>query len=406
MSQEYQVTEDLDKFELVVPLTLYLKDDVFAFELITTYGESKDKLLMMKRVSDFCYESLNQLKPHWRHFYEDPAMCLADVMNALQDHADLYVMKVQNVSQVDQYSLFSDKWCINKGWTRDLREHDRPVTSQGGQDGILSHIFSDAAIGSTNKFYVEIGFNSVNFDGGSGANTYNLHVNGWSGLLLDIANENPAINLRKHFVTADNIVSIFDMYSVPAEPDYVSIDIDSNDLWVFRAIVSSGKYRPRVLTVEFNSNLPFTSTITVPPNFTMADAARDLLFGASAGAIKAVAEEFGYSVVHVIDKLDLVLVRNDLMKDGACAFPFFLNYYKFAKVQHCIIEPSRMFHWIEYNTWRDTYGNIVLARSAAAEQIVSSVYSRSPAKNAKDRELRCLGVDMTKLMILSQYPGS
>jgi hypothetical protein len=221
----------------------------------------------------------------------------------------------------------------------------------------------------------------------------------WNGLLLDIANENATINLRKHYITAENIVSIFDMYNVPLEPDYVSIDIDSNDLWVLRAIISSGKYRPRVMTVEFNSNLPFMSTLTVPPGCTIANANIDLLFGASAGALKAVAEEFGYTVVHVINKLDLVLVRNDLFKDGACALPFFLSYFKFSTVQHCIIAPLRMFQWIDYKTWSATNGNLQLARSAATEMIITSVYSRSPSKTAKDRELKCLGVDMNKLLI-------
>jgi hypothetical protein len=47
----------------------------------------------------------------------------------------------------------------------------------------------------------------------------------------------------------DNIVDIFKKHDVPREPDYVSIDIDSYDIWLFKALVSGG-FRPRVLTVE------------------------------------------------------------------------------------------------------------------------------------------------------------
>ncbi len=39
-----------------------------------------------------------------------------------------------------------------------------------------------------------------------------------------------------------NIVSLFEKYKVPFAADYVSIDIDSTDLWIFRAILASGSY--------------------------------------------------------------------------------------------------------------------------------------------------------------------
>jgi hypothetical protein len=128
-------------------------------------------------------------------------------------------------------------WCNERNWLWDLHLASKAITSQSDQDGILSQIFSKDGIGYTNKYYVEIGFNSLTFEGGSGSNTYNLYKNGWSGLLLDIENENSTINLHKHKVSMDNIVSIFDEYYVPSEPDYVSIDIDSQDLWVLRSII-------------------------------------------------------------------------------------------------------------------------------------------------------------------------
>ena len=69
------------------------------------------------------------------------------------------------------------------------------------------------------------------------------------------------INLHKETITAENIIQLFEKYNVPVAPDYVSIDIDSTDLWVFRSVVSS-KYRPRVVTVEYNMNYPMNSTLT------------------------------------------------------------------------------------------------------------------------------------------------
>jgi hypothetical protein len=103
-----------------------------------------------------------------------------------------------------------------------------------------------------------------------------LHRQGWTGLLLDGGNKNETINLHKEFICPDTIVGIFDKFKVPLEADYVrlvqlvtrafsmsfwhrgpiksvrcactrSVDIDSYDLWVLRALLKSG-YRPRVVT--------------------------------------------------------------------------------------------------------------------------------------------------------------
>ena len=398
-----EATDIADITHLQVPLNFFLNELTYNFLFSCTVEEANDKLSLLKSVTDFCYDSLRQLEPAWRHYYSDPIMCVNDVTGSIYDQLLIYKTKKLGVEDVNTYYLASDEWCVDASWLSRIDEHEQRVTSQSGQDGVLEYIFSDEGIGSTNKYYIEIGFNSINFDGGSGANSYHLYRNGWSGLLIDIENENPSINLRKHRVTADNIVSIFDLYGVPREPDYISIDIDSQDLWVLRALLSSGKYRPRVLTVEFNANLPFSSTVTVPLNFNQPGAEIDMLFGASAGALKMVAEEFGYSVVHVIDKLDLVLVRNDLLQ-GACPKPFFTYYYKVARVQHCIILPERMFQWWDYATWQKTGGSSTLASSAAAEQLVLSIYSATPAKAAKERELKCLGVDIKRLQ-LKKYGG-
>lgn len=59
----------------------------------------------------------------------------------------------------------------------------------------------------------------------SGANTAKMYEDGWRGLLLDAENENLEINLRKHYIFQNNILSIFKQYSVPIEMDYLSVDM-------------------------------------------------------------------------------------------------------------------------------------------------------------------------------------
>lgn len=124
--------------------------------------------------------------------------------------------------------------------------------SQQGQDGVLAEIFR--RLGVTNRFYVEFGFDADDFGGGSGPNTRNLWEQGWRGLLLDGSHANASINLHRHYIQPDNIAALFKKYEVPKEADYVSIDLDSCDIWVLLELAK--EYRPRVVSVEYNSNFP------------------------------------------------------------------------------------------------------------------------------------------------------
>ena len=125
--------------------------------------------------------------------------------------------------------------------------------SQGNQDCQLDKIFEH--IGTTNKYYVEYGFNTKEQCSGSGPNTCKLwKVHGWSGLLLDGDNENPEINLHAHYLFGTNAADVLKMYNVPEELDFLSGDMDSHDYFVMDNILTH--YRPRVVTTEYNMNWP------------------------------------------------------------------------------------------------------------------------------------------------------
>eukprot|EP00961_Rhodomonas_salina_P078625 1057562-Rhodomonas_salina.1 len=111
-------------------------------------------------------------------------------------------------------------------------------------------------LGTTNKYYVEFGFNNKEQCSGSGPNTCRLwKEHSWKGLLLDGNNSNQAINLQKHWLSESNIASIFAKYNVPTNLDYLSCAMDSHDLFVMRGILSAG-YRPSLITTEFITNWP------------------------------------------------------------------------------------------------------------------------------------------------------
>ena len=70
---------------------------------------------------------------------------------------------------------------------------------------------------------------------------------------MDGGNANAEINLHTEWIAPATIVKTFEKHSVPKELDLLSIDIDSTDLWIWRALGEAG-YRPRVLIIEYNRN--------------------------------------------------------------------------------------------------------------------------------------------------------
>lgn len=122
-----------------------------------------------------------------------------------------------------------------------------------------------------------------------------------------------SLSFEPGMITAENIAGLFREFKVPQEVDYVSIDIDSCDVYVFYALVSS-EFRPRVLTVEYNSNFHYNDFTTrkCGPNV---DSSwhNDNLYGASLEAVNLAARKKGYTPVYIAPDLDVFLVRDDLL---------------------------------------------------------------------------------------------
>ena len=193
--------------------------------------------------------------------------------------------------------------------------------SQGSQDAIIASIFSK--IGETNRFFVEFGFNGASYEEGSGANSEALWRRGWRGLLLDGRRQNASINLKKAYIKSTTIVGLLKQNDVPRDLDYLSVDIDSADLWVLRAILSPHDgFRPRLVSVEYNSNYEYSEThaaaLTLPDPATMpivhgrASWNLTCYYGASPRALWLAAAERGYMLVAVEPLFDLFFVRRDI----------------------------------------------------------------------------------------------
>lgn len=194
-------------------------------------------------------------------------------------------------------------------WLADIDNHHSRKYSQAGQDGLIEYIFQN--IGTTNKFCVEFGFNSTSLTGGSGSNTARLVMeDGWKALLLDADNENLDHNLHRHRLRQGNIGFVFVHHYVPDEPDYVSIDVDGDDLWLMLGMLEAG-FRPRLISVEYNARFPITVAATMKPGSPKWE--NDAAYGASLLALNMVAEEFGYRLIAVEEGLDAFFIRSNLL---------------------------------------------------------------------------------------------
>jgi hypothetical protein len=196
-----------------------------------------------------------------------------------------------------------------KQWVLECQNKNKKISySQGGQDGILEYIFQHIVPVNNPPYYVEFGYIRK-----EGSNTGNLQKKGWTGLIMDgNIQENKEMNSHKEFITSENICSLFEKYSVPIEPDYVSIDIDSCDLWVFLELTK--KYRPQVVSVEYNCHYSLEDAITFPNNPEQKWTG-DCVYGASIKALYLAGKENGYKMIAYTKPLDVFFIREDLIKN-------------------------------------------------------------------------------------------
>jgi hypothetical protein len=171
----------------------------------------------------------------------------------------------------------------------DLTRYERRLCSQHGEDGILEAVF--ARIQTTNRYFVEFGVGS----GRENNTAYLLKRQGWTGLWMDCQppRKKRLLEIHTEQVTAENINALFSKYGVPPVFDLLSIDIDGNDYWVWKALTG---YRPRVAVIEYNASIPPDEARTIPydPHFVWD---KSDYFGASLLALANLGKAKGYVLV-------------------------------------------------------------------------------------------------------------
>jgi len=192
----------------------------------------------------------------------------------------------------------------------ELSIFEQKIFSQNGEDGITTKLLELIYNGDNeNKYYVEFGVGS-----GAECNTRILRDKyKWKGLQMDGRREDPRINLRKEFITKENIVELLTKYIVPHNINVLSVDIDYNDFYCLKEILKN--YTCDILICEYNAaHLPTEDKIVMYDKNGRWDFSN--YFGASLLSLTKLGEKYNYSLVYCDKKgINCFFVHNNIIKN-------------------------------------------------------------------------------------------
>jgi hypothetical protein len=208
------------------------------------------------------------------------------------------------------------------GSIKDIKDSEFKVSSQWGEDGIIQYLLK--CIQVKRNIFVEFGVQDYRE-----SNTrFLLANNNWSGMVLDGSEEyikfikNDPIYWRYNlkavnaFITSENINSLLEDNGITGEIGLLSVDIDGNDYWVWKAI---NVVNPAIVVAEYNSRFGPSKALSTPydPAFVRSKAHHSMIYyGTSLQALCLIAEEKGYDLVGCNSAgNNAFFVRKDLRPD-------------------------------------------------------------------------------------------
>lgn len=203
-----------------------------------------------------------------------------------------------------------------------LSEAEWSGFSQWGEDGIIDWLIE--MLPAIPKTFIEFGVENY-----KESNTRMLlHLRNWRGLVLDGSNEHVQdirqqkiywrydLTANSAFIDKDNINGLISDVGLSGDIGLLSIDIDGNDYWVWKAI---DVVKPVIVICEYNAVFGDIHKLSVPydKNFRRTSAHHsNLYFGASLPALISLGEEKGYKFIGSTSTgLNAFFVRNDYAQE-------------------------------------------------------------------------------------------
>src|SRR5258706_11904810 len=174
--------------------------------------------------------------------------------------------------------------------------------SNGDEEQILAQYIADLLPLNHSRTAVDIGAG----DGMRWSNSYALFLNGWNGVGIEFDHRKfvklaraykyfPDVYACRNRATPENILPLLESYEIERNFGVLSLDIDGNDYWVLRAILS--RFRPQLIVTEINEKIPPPIRFVVKYNrdFEL----RHHFFGYSIAMLSDLCEEFGYAILRL-----------------------------------------------------------------------------------------------------------
>ena len=213
--------------------------------------------------------------------------------------------------------------CLLEDKLPNITESGFKLFSQFEEDGLLLYVFS--IIGMKYKTFIEFGA-----DDGINSNSANLYYNhDFTGLYLD-GNEkalnrgryfykkhrNPkakAPSFKQAFITAENINKLIEDGGLKGDIGLLSIDIDGNDYWVWKAI---DIVSPQVVIIETHNEFGLNDIIVPYDSEYFYPGKHNTYHGASPIAMTKLAKKKGYILVGANELgFNFIYVREDLANE-------------------------------------------------------------------------------------------
>ena len=270
------------------------------------------------------------------------------------------IKKIQSIFKIDKVLKNQNELKISTGLNFiysklkpiKLNDCEFKIFSQYGDDGIINYLTSNIKI--YNKTFVEFGVENY-----EESNTrFLLEGFAWAGLVVDSLKKNIdhiksqdyfwKYNLKaeKHFITVKNINKIIANNKISGKIGLLSIDIDGNDYWVWKAIKVID---PSIVVIEYNARFGSKESKVIPYEESF-DRSKtnmcNIYYGASLSALYKLGKKKGYSLVGT-------------NKHGANAY--FVKSILLPKNNKVIKskKPSECFHYNTFKESRDKRNNLL-----------------------------------------------
>lgn len=224
-----------------------------------------------------------------------------DVPNTEVDVQNVHVYDVQEKTKRGRPKKIE----MDKDWILKMKSVEgEKKYAQNGEEAKIEYILKN--IGNS-KYIVDLGSK----DGYDLSNTRYFVENGYECLMIDSDSEaGETKEVKKHKLFSGNVIPLLKTYKCPKVFDMLDIDLDGTDYWILKKVLEN--YSPLLILAEFNASIPLGRSITIPnePDFVWKG---DNFFGFSFTAAKKIAEEFGYTIVHQENNMNLFMVKNEYL---------------------------------------------------------------------------------------------